>query len=101
MNGDRDMVEASRGPCLFGAQDAPKPVGLALIGLAMFTRLGILNWVDHTIDRFCNGIFIVEENGFESLKSMRIDSPKVPNMQFKIGAMKSLTTSFVQILICI
>jgi hypothetical protein len=24
MNGDRDMVEASRGPCLFGAQDAPQ-----------------------------------------------------------------------------
>jgi hypothetical protein len=79
----------------------PKPVGLALIGLAMFMRLGIFNWVDHTIDRFCNSIFIVEENGFESLKSMHIDSPKVPNMQFKIGAMKSLTTSFVQILICI
>jgi disease resistance protein RPM1 len=57
--------------------------------------LEYLKLVEYNIDRFCNGIFIVEENGFESLKSLCIDSPKVPNMQFKVGSMKSLTSLYL------
>lgn len=42
--------------------------------------------------RFCNGTFVVEKNGFESLKSLCIKAPHVPKLQFKEGAMKSLTS---------
>lgn len=43
-------------------------------------------------ERFCNGIFIVEEKGFESLNRLCIDAPMLPKMQFKKGAMESLTS---------
>jgi hypothetical protein len=82
MNEDRVRVDTFGEPCLFWGPG----------------QLEYLKLLEHTIDKFCNGNFIVEENGFKSLNSLCIDSPKVPNMQFKVGAIKSITTSFVQIL---
>jgi disease resistance protein RPM1 len=53
--------------------------------------LEYLKLVDNS-HTFYSGIFIVEENGFESLKSLYIEAINVPRMQFKEGAMKSLTS---------
>lgn len=62
-----------------------------LSALQCLRGLEYLKLVEHS-DIFCNGIFIVEKNGFESLKSLWIESPMPPKMRFNEGAMESLTS---------
>ncbi|CAL4982605.1 unnamed protein product [Urochloa decumbens] len=65
------------------------------LSVLQFLRgLEYLKLVEHT-DRFCDGALVVEKNGFESLKSLCIDAPKVPEMQFKEGSMRSLTSLYL------
>lgn len=66
-----------------------------LSALQNLRGLEYLKLVEHDARLFCNGVFIVEKNGFESLKSLCIDAPKVPKMQFKEGSMKSLTSLYL------
>lgn len=65
-----------------------------LSALQNLCGLEYLKLVEHT-ERFCNGVFVVEKNGFESLKSLCIDAPEVPKMKFKEGSMKSLTSLYL------
>jgi len=66
-----------------------------LSALQCLRGLEYLKMVEHNTDRFCNGVFIVEKKGFESLKSLCIDAPKLPKMQFKEGSMRSLTSLYL------
>ncbi|KAF8662299.1 hypothetical protein HU200_056506 [Digitaria exilis] len=65
-----------------------------LSALQVLRGLEYLKLVEYN-DRFFNGVFIVEKKGFESLKSLCIDAPKVPKMQFKEGSMQSLTSLYL------
>ncbi|XP_047043524.1 disease resistance protein RGA4-like [Lolium rigidum] len=65
-----------------------------LSALQVLLGLEYLKLVEHA-DRFCDSIFVVEKNGFQSLKSLCIDAPKVPEMQFKEGSMRSLTSLYL------
>jgi disease resistance protein RPM1 len=66
-----------------------------LSALQCLRGLEYLKMVEHNTDRFCSGVFIVEKKGFESLKSLCIDAPKLPKIQFKEGSMRSLTSLYL------
>ncbi|KAJ1277118.1 hypothetical protein BS78_05G270000 [Paspalum vaginatum] len=62
-----------------------------LSALQYLRGLEYLKLVEHS-DTFYDGILVVEANRFESLKSLYIEAINVPRMQFRQGAMKSLTS---------
>ncbi|XP_066337544.1 disease resistance protein RGA4-like [Miscanthus floridulus] len=68
--------------------------GLTIKDLSTLQYLRGLEYLklEEYCDAFCNSIFIVEKNGFESLKSLCINAPMVPKLQFHEGAMQSLTS---------
>ncbi|CAL4991854.1 unnamed protein product [Urochloa decumbens] len=71
--------------------------GLTIKDLSVLKYLPGLEYLklEEQSDRFCDGIFIVENNRFESLKSLCIMAPMLPKMQFNEGAMKSLTSLYL------
>lgn len=54
--------------------------------LQMLAGLEYLKLVEDD-DRFCNGIFNVKKNGFQSLKRLCIEAPSIPRLQFMEGSM--------------
>ncbi|CAL5066159.1 unnamed protein product [Urochloa decumbens] len=112
----RDFLSSLEGPCTISSiklqgnlgslPDSNKLSELRIKKLQLFSAgltiqelsvlqcmrdLEYLKLVEHN-DRFCHGNFIVEKMGFESLKIMCIEAAMLPKMQFKEGAMASLTS---------
>ncbi|WVZ49253.1 hypothetical protein U9M48_000627 [Paspalum notatum var. saurae] len=68
--------------------------GLSINDLSALQYLRCLEYlklVEYS-DTFYSDILVVEENRFESLKNLYIEAVNVPRMQFRQGAMKSLTS---------
>lgn len=68
--------------------------GLSCQALCCLQSLCCLEYLKLVEDRldFWDGRFVIENDGFESLHRFCLEAPKLPIIQFKEGAMRSLTS---------